>query len=39
VKRLLQGHRVADVAAPGTMADPTALEPFLRMAHARSITD
>jgi acetoacetyl-CoA synthetase len=39
VKRLLQGHPLADVAAPGTMADPVALDTFVSLAHARSITD
>jgi acetoacetyl-CoA synthetase len=36
VKRLLQGHPLDAVAAPGTTADPAALEVFAAMGRARS---
>ena len=31
VKRLLQGHALAEVAAPGTTADPSALDAFVAL--------
>ena len=37
VKRLLLGRPVAEVAAPGAMADPSALEPFLELARSRGL--
>ncbi len=36
VKRLLQGQPLEAVAAPGTTADPAALEAFAAMGRARS---
>ena len=36
VKRILQGHPLAEVAAPGTTADPAALETFVAMARDRA---
>jgi acetoacetyl-CoA synthetase len=35
VKRLLQGRPIHEVAAPGAMADPHALDPFIGIAAAR----
>ena len=35
VKRLLQGRPLAEVAAPGTTADPTALDAFVEIARER----
>ena len=35
VKRLLQGHPLAEVAAPGTTADPAALDVFVALAGER----
>jgi acetoacetyl-CoA synthetase len=35
VKRLLQGHPLEEVAAPGTTADPAALEWFAAFADGR----
>ncbi len=37
VKRLFLGRPVGEVAAPGAMADPTALEPFLALARERGL--
>jgi acetoacetyl-CoA synthetase len=36
VKRILRGARADDVASRGSLADPTALEPFERMAVERA---
>jgi acetoacetyl-CoA synthetase len=36
VKRLLLGRPLAEVAAPGSMADPTALDWFAAFARERS---
>jgi acetoacetyl-CoA synthetase len=35
VKRLLQGHPPDEVVAPGAMADPRALDPFVALARSR----
>ena len=37
VKRLLQGRPIDEVAAPGAMTDPAALEAFVELARSRGL--